>query len=199
MKFTVATVTLHSMSPYSQSYKHSEPELEGEGKDDYDKRTWLSKAHLSKAGTLIIPATSIHQALASAAKYSSSKIPGKGGKTWTAKFKSGLIFSEDIDTGIAKDEIGFIDVQCDAQGKTGSAKSTMVSRRFPQVPEWTATFDVWIVDPIITRDVFAEMVEIAGLFIGIGRWRPEMNGGMNGRFRLEKLEWADNRSFKTAA
>lgn len=199
MKFTVATVTLQSMSPYSQSRKHSEPSLEGEGKDAYEKRTWLSKAHFSKQGTLIIPAVSTHQAITSAAKYSKRQIPGQGKATWTAKFKSGIILSEDIDTGIRKEDVGFIDVQCDAQGKTGAAKSSMVERRFPQVPDWSATFDVWIVDPIITRDVFAEMVEIAGLFIGIGRWRPEMNGGMNGRFKLEKLDWQDNRSFKSAA
>jgi hypothetical protein len=40
--------------------------------------------------------------------------------------------------------------------------------------------------------VFREMVEIAGMFIGIGRFRPE-KGGTNGRFRIEALAWADNR------
>lgn len=199
MKFTVATVTLQSLSPYSQSFKHSDPALDGEGKDDHDKRTWLSKAHFSKEGTLIIPAVAMHQAITAAAKYSKRQIPGQGKATWTQKFKSGIILSEDIDTGIRKEDVSFVDVQCDAKGMTGAAKSTLVPRRFPQVPEWHATFDVWIVDPIITRDVFSEMVDIAGLFIGIGRWRPEMNGGMNGRFRIEKLDWQDNRAFRPAA
>ena len=36
------------------------------------------------------------------------------------------------------------------------------------------------------------MVEIAGMFIGIGRFRPE-KGGTNGRFRIAKLVWEDNR------
>ena len=196
MAFTLATVTLSSMAAYSQSYKHSEPPFEGEDKEAFDKRTWLSKAHIGKNGTLIIPAASFHQALVSAAKYSKRQIPNQGKATWTAKFKSGIILSADIDTEIPKASIGYIDLQVDAKGMTGSAKSTMVPRRFPQVPEWKATFDVWIVDPIITREVFSEMVEIAGLFIGIGRWRPEMSGGMNGRFRLSELKWEDNRELK---
>jgi hypothetical protein len=52
---------------------------------------------------------------------------------------------------------------------------------------------VFILDPIITEDVFREMVEIAGMFIGIGRFRPE-KGGTNGRFRIKSLVWTDNRS-----
>ena len=36
------------------------------------------------------------------------------------------------------------------------------------------------------------MVEIAGMFIGIGRFRPE-KGGTNGRFKITQLDWQDNR------
>ncbi|XKM40378.1 hypothetical protein A4U53_031095 [Rhizobium ruizarguesonis] len=43
MDFSVATVTLRSFSPYSQSKQHDEPTLKGEGKGDYDKRTWKSR------------------------------------------------------------------------------------------------------------------------------------------------------------
>ena len=57
---------------------------------------------------------------------------------------------------------------------------------------WLMTFDVYILDPIITEAIFREMVEIAGMFIGIGRFRPE-KGGTNGRFGLKELVWQDNR------
>jgi hypothetical protein len=67
-----------------------------------------------------------------------------------------------------------------------------VTRRFPIIPAWRASFDVYVLDPIITQDVFREMVEIAGMFIGIGRFRPE-KGGTNGRFKIETLAWSDNR------
>lgn len=66
-------------------------------------------------------------------------------------------------------------------------------RRFPSMPApWSATFDVYILDPIITEQIFREMIELAGIFVGIGQFRPE-KGGHNGRFRIEKLVWADNR------
>lgn len=196
MEFSVATVTLKSFSPYSQSRLHDEPKMKGEQTGDYDKRTWQSKAHITEAGTLGIPASSLTQAIAEAAKYSKKQIPGQGKATWTAKFKSGIMLTETlIDTGIVLTDRDFLDVMCDAQGKTGSAVSSRVSRRFPQVPSWSATFDAWILDPIITEDVFREMVELAGMFIGIGRWRPVMNGGQNGRFTIEKLKWQDNRKF----
>ncbi|WP_065091456.1 hypothetical protein [Rhizobium leucaenae] len=196
MDFSVATVTLRSFSPYSQSKQHDEPSLKGEGKGDYDKRTWKAKAHITKDGTLGIPAASMTQAIAEAAKYSKKQIPGQGKATWTAKFKSGIMLVDSfIDTGIILKDADFVDIMCDAQGKTGSAVSSRVPRRFPQVPEWSATFQVWILDPIITEEIFREMVELAGMFIGIGRWRPVMNGGMNGRFIIDKLKWEDNRKF----
>ncbi len=196
MEFSVATVTLKSLTPYSQSKLHDDPLLKGELKGDYDKRTWQSKAHFTEHDTLAIPSTSIQQAIAEAAKYSKRQIPGQGKATWTAKFKSGItIVSPYIDTGIKKVDVGYIDIHCDAQGKTGAAVSSRVLRRFPQVPAWQATFDVWILDPIITEEVFREMTNIAGLSIGIGRWRPVMNGGSNGRFQISSLKWEDNRAF----
>lgn len=196
MEFSVATVTLKSFSPYSQSRLHDEPKLKGEQAGDYDKRTWMSKAHITQNGTLGIPATSLTQAIAEAAKYSKKQIQGQGKATWTQKFKSGIMLTESlVDTGIVLTENDFIDVMCDAQGKTGSAVSSRVSRRFPQVPEWKATFEVYILDPIITEEIFTEMMTLAGMFIGIGRWRPVMNGGMNGRFTIDKMKWEDNRKF----
>ena len=193
MEFSVATVTLKSLSPYSQSKLNTAPSFERESKDAYEKRTWMEKAHVGPKGTLVIPAMSIKAALTEAAKYSKQQIPGQGKATWTAKFKAGITIMEDPDTGIELTENDFVDVHCDAQGKTGSMASSRVMRRFPQVPEWEAKFDIWILDPIITQDVLAEMLNVAGMFIGIGRWRPAMSGGMNGRFQVAKLEWKDNR------
>jgi len=199
MQFSVATVSLKSMSPYSQSRQHDEPEFENEAKDVYEKRSWLSKAHLSEKGTLVIPAVSMHQALTEAAKYSKRQIPGQGKATWTAKFKSGITIMQNIDTGITKDQIPFIDVRCDSQGNTGAMAGRRVLRRFPQVAEWAGKFDIWILDPIITAEILREMLDIAGLFIGIGRWRPSMSGGLNGRFTVADFKWQDNRKLQVAA
>jgi hypothetical protein len=60
------------------------------------------------------------------------------------------------------------------------------------MPKWSATFDVIILDPIISEDIFREMLTMAGMFIGVGRFRPE-KGGTNGRFKIEEIKWQDNR------
>lgn len=193
MQASVATLTLASITPYSQSRQHDEPKLEGENHEAYDVRTWRSKLSVaSRDGkpTVVIPAHGLHQAIAAAAKYSKRQIPGQGKATWTAKFLSGITLFEDPALNIAPATVGSVTISANADGVRGSGKR--VPRRFPILPEWEATFDVYILDPIITQDVFREMVEIAGMFIGIGRFRPQ-NGGTNGRFKIRSLAWADNR------
>jgi hypothetical protein len=87
--------------------------------------------------------------------------------------------------------VSSITISANADGVRGSGKR--VPRRFPSIPAgWTTTFDVYILDPIITEQIFTEMLELAGMFIGIGQFRPQ-NGGTNGRFKIEKVNWADNR------
>jgi len=190
MKASIATVTLSSFSPYSQSHHHEEPKLEGESPEAHDLRTHMSKANLSPQGTLMIPCQGMHQAIMSAAKYSKRQIPGQGKATWTAKFTAGIAFLADIDTGIKKEDLQSVAIYVNSDGVRGSGKR--VTRHFPIVPEWEATFDVLILDPIITKDVFTEMLELAGMYVGIGRFRPQ-NGGINGRFTIKSLTWADNR------
>lgn len=191
MKCSVATVTITGLSPLSQSRQHDEAKLEGENHNDYDERTWLSKLNLSPTtGNIIIPAHGMHQAIAAAAKYTGKQIPGQGKKTWTAKFTTGIAFFDEIDLGIKPDAAQKIIISANADGMRGSGKR--VPRRFPMIYEWSATFDVMILDPIITKDIFTEMVGVAGMFIGIGRFRPE-KGGMNGRWRVDKVAWQDNR------
>lgn len=193
MQASVATLTLASITPYSQSRQHDEPKLEGENHEAYDVRTWRSKLSVATRDgkpTVVIPAHGLHQAIAAAAKYSKRQIPGQGKATWTAKFLSGITLFEDPALNIDPATVGSVTISANADGVRGSGKR--VPRRFPILPEWEATFDVYILDPIITQEVFREMVEIAGMFIGIGRFRPQ-NGGTNGRFKIRSLAWADNR------
>jgi hypothetical protein len=193
---TVATVTIESLSPYSQSRKHDEPKLEGELADDYNKRVWRHQA-LVENGTVHIAAAAIHQGMVAAAKYSKRQIPGQGKATWTKKFEAGIALFANIDLGITLDDLDYIDIYANADGVRGSGKRVM--RRFPIIHQWCATFDVHILDPIITEEVFGEMVELTGMFIGVGRYRPE-KGGTNGRFKVASIEWkADRVAMKRAA
>jgi len=194
MKTSVATITLAGLTPYSQSHQHDEPKLEGESHDAYDTRTWPSKLNTSERNgvhTVVIPAHGFHQSIIAAAKYSKRQIPGQGKATWTKKFEAGISLLEDPSLNIDPTTVKSITISANADGIRGSGKR--VTRRFPIMNEWSTTFDVYILDPIITQDVFREMLEITGMFIGLGRFRPEKGGG-NGRFKIAKLVWADNRS-----
>jgi hypothetical protein len=194
MDFTRALVTITGTAPYSQSHKHDEPKLEGEQPDAYDIRTWPSKMNTEIIGgqaTMVIPAFGLHMALMEAAKYSKKKIEGQRNATWTAKLQRGIMIMGAASLGVSPNDVKCVVISCNADGKRGSG--TRVTRRFPQIPAgWTARFEVTIIDPIITEAIFREMLELAGLFIGLGQYRPEM-GGSNGRFVIETLRWEDNR------
>jgi len=193
MNTTIARVTITGITPLSQSRQHDEPKLEGERPDDYDKRTWRHKLNVATRDgkpTVIIPAHGLHQAIAAAAKYSKRQIPGQGKATWTAKFTAGITLLEDPALGIDPETVDGITISANADGIRGSGKR--VPRKFPVIPQWSATFDVVILDPIITEEIFREMLVAAGMFVGLGRFRPE-KGGTNGRFRVDSVQWSDNR------
>lgn len=191
MNYTTATVTISGISPYSQSRQHDDPKLEGESHEAYDTRTWRSKLNVSADGTsVVIPAHGMHQSIIAAAKYSKKQIPGQGKATWTAKFTAGIALMEDIHIGVDPETVKPITISANSDGVRGSGKR--VPRRFPMIYEWKATFDIVILDPIITESIFTEIMELSGMFIGLGRFRPE-KGGTNGRFRVDAVEWRDQR------
>lgn len=194
MNPSIATLTIEGITPYSQSRNHDEPKLQGEKHEDYDIRTWRSKLNTAERNgktTVVLPAHGLMQCVAAAAKYSKRQIPGQGKATWTAKFQSGIALMEDPSLDLDPSSVQVVTISANADGVRGSGKRVL--RRFPVMNEWRSTFDVYILDPIITEDVFREMFEIAGMFIGIGRFRPQ-NGGTNGRFKIASLRWEDNRS-----
>jgi hypothetical protein len=194
MDFTKAVVTIDGTAPYSQSRKHDDPWLEGEGPDDYDRRTWRSKMTVELIDgkpRMCIPSFAVHMALCEAARYSKIQIKGQGKATWTAKMRSGVSILGPISLGIDPAKVECIVLSLNSDGKRGSG--SRVTRRLPQIPMgWQVTFEALILDPIITKNIFREMIELTGLYIGLGQYRPE-KGGSNGRFILKKLEWIDNR------
>ena len=200
MEFTRAFVKITGTAPYSQSHKHDEPKLEGEQPDAYDIRTWRSKMNTEIIGgknTVVIPAFGLHLALIGAAQYSKKKIEGQRNATWTAKLQRGVMIMGAAPLGVDPDDVKCIVLSVNADGKRGSG--TRVTKRFPQIPMgWEASFEVMIIDPIITEAIFTEMLELAGLFIGVGQYRPEQ-GGSNGRFVIKSIRWEDNRRLKKAA
>lgn len=194
MDFTKAIVTIEGTAPYSQSRKHDEAWLEGEQADDYDRRTWRSKMTVETVDgkpTMCLPSFGLHAAICEAARYSKIQIKGQGKATWTAKIRSGVSILGPISLGVDPADVNCIVLSLNSDGKRGSG--SRVTRRLPQIPMgWRATFEALILDPIITERIFREMVELTGLFIGLGQYRPE-KGGSNGRFTVQSVKWIDNR------
>lgn len=189
MKVIEAKVKLIGITPLSQSRKHSVDPEEGESPDAFDKRTWRAKMHTLKTPDgefLTLPAHGLQQALAAGAKYTGKKVPGKGGRQWGGIFEKGVTVPFDPVSNVLAADVGFIDIFANADGKRGSGKR--VPRRFPQVERWEAEALFWVMEPSITETIFLEMLSAAGMFIGIGRFRP-VNGGINGRFRPELVSW----------
>jgi len=140
-----------------------------------------------------IPAKAITDCLIEAAQYSGKKITGN--RTWTSKFESGIALFENPDLGVTPDQVAYIDCFCHANGKRGSG--TRVMRRFPIIHTWKTTFEIHVLDPVITEGILREMLAIGGTFKGIGRYRPA-NRGTNGRFELADLIWQAERQLVVA-
>lgn len=196
-----ATVALESASAYTQSRMHLEPKLDGEAPEAHDIRTWREHMHVrtinkgkpSERQTVVIPAPAMHQSIALAAKYLNRKIEGQRNSTWTKHFVAGIGVTNDIDLHIDPNDCRCQTINAHSTGIRGSG--TRVTRRFPTFDSWEATFEVLIFDPLITQSIFTEVLEAAGLFVGIGQFRPE-NNGTNGRWSVVKVDWHDARQIK---
>lgn len=193
-KTSVAELTLQSISPYSQSRYHETPRLKGELDDAYNKRTWQNHCLVDENGFVCLPPDGLMMCLVSGARYSKKKIPGQGKATWTTKFQSGLMPQESmIPTNVKIDDVTYVDIFANSDGVRGSGKRVM--RRYPMIDVWEAQATFIVMDEIITEEVFREIVDLSGMFIGLGRYRPE-KGGLNGRFKIKKLVWQDNRKLE---
>ena len=182
----LATVHLEGHGPYSPSRMHESQKLTKEANDAYDQRTWQEKALYDKDGHVIIPRMAFKFALMDAAKYLGETIPGKGKKTWTGYFTSAVQIDNDLVLPLKKDQLAKVRINAHVSGDRKSGKRVL--RTFPLVLSWKGTLEVYILDETITKEIFGRVLEYAGKFIGIGRFRPQ-NGGFNGRFVVKKIEW----------
>lgn len=185
-------VKLTSIAPYSASRMVTEPRIGKEKPEVWDRRTWHLKANVDDEGNCIIPAVAFKFAMINAAKYCNIKIEGGGGSKFTKHFTSGLTVESSIKLGVTQKEIAS---QPDRYSKTYmmNAKGvrgpgSRVPRVLPFFEQWQGEIEMIVLDPIIDKKVFAEVMHAAGNYIGVGQYRPE-NGGDCGRFMVEKIEW----------
>jgi len=181
-----AIVKLKSMSPYSQSKHYEVDKLEKESNADYEKRTWRNRCHTDKDGSVFIPPMAFKNCIAEAAKYLSIGIPGKGKSTYTKHFEAGVMVTDPLFIGLNVEDVQGETLFVPSDGRRGGSKR--VSKWFPTIAEWNGTVEFLILDETITEDVFAEVIDQAGKFIGVGRFRPR-NNGYYGRFTVESIKW----------
>jgi len=152
--------------------------------DQFEERTWRLKAHTNN-GKVTIPGTMFHQSLIETAKFLGKKIRGRGSATYTNHFKAGIVIENCIDLEIALEELEPEWVFVPADGKKGSG--SRVYKCFPLIRSWEGDLFVTILDDQITKNIFEEHLKAAGIYIGIGTFRP-IKGGYHGRFSVTSLE-----------
>jgi hypothetical protein len=186
-----AIAFLQSISDYSQSKHYSEesvPKKDKELPGDYERRTWRERCHVRADGHLFIPPMCFTNSLKEAAKYLSLPIPGKSRQSFTKHFEAGVMVLEGLTLKETKDNVKGEWLFVPSDGRRGGGRR--VERCFPLIPEWSGVVEYKMLDDIITKDVFLQVLEASGTLIGIGRFRPK-NLGYYGRFKVNKLEWID--------
>lgn len=175
---------LESVSPYSQGKFHNDPPLEKEGPDDYEARTWKSRAHVDKDGIIFIPPMAFKNCMSEAAKYLSIQIPGKGKATYTKHFEAGLLICDPVSIGVKIGDVIGNWLFVPSDGRRGGGRR--VKRCFPKVDTWKGDLIIHVLDETITENILRTHLEAAGSFIGIGTFRPR-NNGFFGRFKTIEL------------
>lgn len=155
--------------------------------DQFDERTWQEKVHCDEKGEVYWPNFAIKNALEEAGKFLSMKIPGEGKKTFTDRFRKGVIvpspmylFGRD-GKSIVIDDVKRKPLFVPSDGKRGSGKR--VTRVFPYLEKWQGEVLICVADPKISDNVLAHHLACVGQFIGFGSMRIG-NGGVNGMSRV---------------
>ena len=191
-----AFVTIEGMTPYGQNKHYDKrsvpPSRENMTEADYEEESWRNRAHKDQDGIVFIPGIALKNAIDNAARYMGKKIAGQKMKTYTKKFEAGLIVVDNGHLGVKLDDIEGQWQFVPSNGKPGGG--SRVNKCFPVIPAgWETTFELCVLDDIITEEVLLEHIECAGKFIGLGWWRPERRGNY-GRFTVKKLDFAGNGS-----
>lgn len=178
-------------SPYSQG-KHIDPEevpkKPKELHDDYERRTWRHRMHVTRDGFVEIPGAAFANAVKQAAARLRLRVPGKGQTEYKKYFEAGIMCPDGIILPIKAEDVPSDKLFVPSDGKRGGGKR--VTKWFPRIDEWNGKVPFFIFDDIITEDVFKQVLVAAGQLVGIGRFRPE-NCGYYGRFSVKSIEWRE--------
>jgi hypothetical protein len=177
---------IEGTSPYSQG----RPVMSEHGKQEdfreFEERTWRERMHTASDGKVFIPPMAIKCCLQETAKYLSESIPGKGNNTYTKHFEAGIMVVDPMLLNVKAADVAGEWLFVPSDGTSGGGKR--VWKCFPTIPAWNTSATIYILDPIITEEVFKNYVGYAGRFIGMGRFRPRKKG-YYGRFVAKNFKF----------
>lgn len=188
MKIRQTTCTLHSLSPLSQSAFTDSPKKKDETHDEHAFRIWREKMHVAD-GEVYVPGMAIKYAIDEAAKRMGRPTGKSGGKELFGKyFQAGVQVDSNVLLGVKADDVQPTKVMCDPGGKKGKQGGSRVPRYFPHIPKWSGKLSITVFDETISKELLEETVQYAGVFVGVGQFRPE-NQGAFGRFQAKDWKW----------
>ena len=136
------------------------------------------KLYVTEDGKPYVPSTYIRNSLIEAGK--SIQIKGRGKSTYSKLLGSSLIVQPDailINSTSGWEPFTTTVVNPTTKGRV------MVTR--PMFKDWTLSFEAVVLDDI-SEEVFRNILDEAGRYVGIGDWRPAKKG-MYGKFIVTKL------------
>lgn len=188
--------SLRGTTRYSQSRAHGLIKGADETFEDFDRRTVLEHLHCDADGNVYLPPASLKNCLDEAAAF--LKLKKRGNETYTKHFEAGVAVFEPVCFGVHRDTVQYERLFLNLDGKRGSGQRGF--RHYPFIEAgWTVEVPFTILDETVLHryegnqelTVFEHVLRNAGVYIGIGRWRPR-NRGLYGRFVVEKVVEKEN-------
>ena len=150
------------------------------GKPDYSKEAEIS-LYKDESGVIYQPASHIEGALKEASK--TLKIPGKRGASY-AKLVGSCV-------SVYPDAIPHIETKYEIDARPVVIQKARVIRYRPLFKDWELSFIIEIADDQLPTDVVKRALDHAGLYVGIGDFRPG-KGGKFGKFMVTEFKEVNN-------
>lgn len=177
-------VTIKGISPLLQHRFLMEETEETKlvtGEKDYSQDAEKAVYRDSK-GNIFQPGTHIEGALIKAG--TDFKIKGRGTKTFKELMKSS-VFVDPEEIPLIWEGKRIKDFEIDARPVV--VQRNRIVRRRPRFDKWEMSFKLNVMSDQIPHDLLKEILEHAGMFKGIGDWRPKF-----GRFEVTKFEKSES-------
>lgn len=152
--------------------------------NDWEVGLWRYRAHADhNTGEVFISRFALKNLMFDAAAHLKMKIPGEGKSTFVKHFKSSIFANGHMRLGINRNDIQPLWLHVPSDGTRGGSKR--VQKGFPVIPAgWKGTASFFITYDKITREIFQEHLDDAGIYCGLGSLRVA-NGGIGGQFKAK--------------